>query len=127
MNGYEFFEQWFGGRNEAFAPAFDLGKITAETIESVARRNYEVAGDCFDLGLNQLKAVTSSTDLMQLGAEESRLANEFGNKFKAHADAYVRIAADAAESYQAWTASLVESTKLAVAPKTVAPKAAKKA
>ena len=127
MNGYEFYEQWFGGRHEAFAPVFDLGKITADTVESIARRNYEVAGDYFDLGLSQLKAVTATTDIAQLGAEESRLATEFGNKFKAHAEAYVRIAADAAESYSTWTASLVENAKQAVAPKTVAPKAAKKA
>jgi hypothetical protein len=127
MNGYEFFEQWLGGRNEAFAPMFGLGKITAETIESVARRNYDVAGDYFDLGMSQLKVLTASADIAQLGAEESRLATEFGNKFKAHAEAYVRIAADAAESYSAWSASLVESAKHAVAPTAAAPKAAKKA
>jgi len=129
MNGYEFFEQWFGGRNEAFAPMFDLGKITAETFESVARRNYDVAADYFDLGVSQLKAVTASTDIAQLGAEESRLANEFGNKFKAHAEAYMRIAAEAAESYSAWTASFVETAKHAAAqkPAVAAVRAAKKA
>lgn len=124
MNGYEFFEQWFGGRNEAFAPMVDLGKITAGTIESVARRNYDFAGDCFDLGMSQLKAMTATADIAQLGAEESRLAMEFGSKFKAHAEAYMRIAAEAAESYSAWTSSLVENAKYATAPKAAAGAAA---
>ena len=120
MNGYEMFEQWMGGSNDAFAPLLSLGKITADTIESVARRNYDVAGDCFDLGLSQLKVLTAGNDVAMLGAEESRLAKEFGNKFKAHADAYVRIAADAGEAYSAWTASFVETAQQAVTPKTVA-------
>src|SRR5215813_4497468 len=111
MNGYEMFEQWMGDRNDAFAPLFSLGKITAETIESVARRNYDVAGDCFDLGLNQMKVFAGGHDLALLGAEESRLAKEFGDKFKAHADAYLRIAADAGEAYSAWTTSLVDTAK----------------
>ena len=118
MNGYEIFEQWMGGSNDAFAPLFSLGKITADTMESVARRNYDVAGDCFDLGLSQLKVFTAGTDVAKLGAEESRLAQVFGDKFKAHADAYVRIAADAGEAYGAWTASLVETAKQSVTPKT---------
>jgi hypothetical protein len=113
MNGYEIFEQWMGDSNDAFAPLLSLGKITADTIESVARRNYNVAGDYFDLGLSQLKLLTAGNDVAKLGTEESRLANEFGNKFKAHADAYVRIAADAGEAYGAWTASLVETAKQA--------------
>ena len=120
MNGYEIFEQWMGDSNDAFAPLLSLGKITADTIESVARRNYDMAGDYFDLGLSQLKVLTAGNDVAKLGAEESRLAKEFGNKFKAHADAYVRIAADAGEAYGAWTASLVETAKEAVTPKTVA-------
>ena len=126
MNGYEFFEQWFGGRNEAFAPVFNLGKITADTVESIARRNYDLAGDYFELGMSQLRVMTATADIAQLGVEESRLATEFGNKFKAHAEAYARIATDAAESYSAWTASLVESTKQAATAKAAAPKAAKK-
>lgn len=126
MNGYEMFEQWMGGRNEAFAPFLSLGKITADAVESIARRNYDVASDYFDLGLSQMKVLTAGNDLVQLGTEESRLAKEFGNKFKAHADAYVRIASDAGEAYGVWTASLVETTKQSVAPK-AGVKATKKA
>jgi hypothetical protein len=117
MNGYEIFEQWMGGRNDAFVPMFALSKITAETIESVARRNYDMAGDYFDLGLNQLKVLTGGHDVAQFGAEESRLAKEFGGRFKAHADAYLRIAADAGEAYSACMTSLVETTKQTVTPK----------
>jgi len=117
MNGYEIFEQWMGGRNDAFAPLFSLGKITAETVESVARRNYDMAGDCFDFGLSQMKVFAGGHDVAQFGAEESRLAKEFGDKFKAHADAYLRIAADAGEAYGVWTASLVDTAKQTVTPK----------
>ena len=74
MNGYEIFEQWMGDSNDAFAPLLSLGKITADTIESVARRNYNVAGDYFDLGLSQLKLLTAGNDVAKLGTEESRLA-----------------------------------------------------
>ena len=123
MNGYDIFEQWMGGRQDAFAPLFSLGRITADTVESIARRNQEFAGDCFDLGLSQLKAFTAGHDVVELGAEEMRLANEFGEKVKTHADACVRIAADAGEAYSAWTASLVESAKQTVAPKATAAKA----
>jgi hypothetical protein len=79
MNGYEIFEQWMGGHNDAlapFAPMFMLGKVTAGTIESVARRNYDLAGDCFDLGLSQMKVFAGGHDVAQFGAEESRLAKE---------------------------------------------------
>jgi hypothetical protein len=118
MNGYEIFEQWMGGHNDAFAPLFSLGKITAETVESLARRNYDVAGDCFDLGLSQMRVFTAGHDVAQLGAEESRLAKEFGDKFKAHADAYVRIAAGAGEQYSAWTTSFADNAKQTVTPTT---------
>ena len=126
MNTYDIFEQWSGGQSEAFAPFIVLNKVATETLESVARRNYEFAGDCFDLGLSQIKAVTAAKDPMQFGAEEQRLAKEFADKVKAHTEAYLRIAADAGEAYSAWTLTLVDTAKQAVTPKS-APKTAKKA
>ena len=126
MNTYEIFEQFTGGQSEAFTPFLELNKVAAETFESVARRNYEFAGDCFDLGLSQLKALTAAKDVGQFSAEESRLAKEFADKFKAHTEAYLRIASDAGEAYSAWTATLADTAKQAVTPKT-AIKTAKKA
>jgi Phasin protein len=126
MNTYEIFEQFAGGQSDAFAPFIELNKVAAETFESVARRNYELAGDCFDLGLSQLKVLTAAKDVAQFSAEESRLAKEFADKVKAHTEGYLRIAADAGEAYSAWTSTLVDTAKQAVTPK-AAPKAAKKA
>ena len=123
MNGFDMFEQWMGGRQDAFQPVFAFGRITADTVESIARRNQEIAGDYFDLGVSQLKAFTAGHDVAELGAEEMRLANEFGEKMKTHADAFVRIAVDAGEAYSAWTASFVESAKQNVAPKATVAKA----
>jgi hypothetical protein len=117
------FEQWMGDRQDAFAPLFAFGRITAETVESIARRNQEIVGDCFDLGLSQLKAFTSGHDVAELGAEEMRLANAFGEKMKTHADAFVRIAADAGEAYSAWTVSLFETARETAAPKATVAKA----
>ena len=117
MNGFDMFEQWMGGRQYAFEPFFALGRITADTVETIARRNQEIAGDYFDLGLSQLRVFTTGHDIAELGAEEMRLANQFGEKMKTHADAFVRIAAETGEAYSAWTASFVESAKQNVAPR----------
>jgi hypothetical protein len=117
------FEQWMGGRQETFEPFFALGRITADTVESIARRNQEIASDCFDLGVSHLKALTAGHDVAELGAEEMRLVNAFGEKMKTHADAFVRIAADAGEAYSAWTASFVETAKQNAAPKATVAKA----
>lgn len=122
MHTYEIFEQWMGGRNDAL---IELGRITTDTVESVARRNYDVAGDCFELGLSQLKAFGAGNDFAKLSAEETRLANDFGNRMKAHAEAYARIAAEAGEAYAAWTASLTDVARKTAEPKP-APKAAAK-
>jgi Phasin protein len=126
MNTYEIFEQWTGGQSDAFAPFLELNKVAAETFESVARRNYELAGDYFDLGLSQMKVLTAAKDVGQFSAEESRLAKEFADKFKAHTEAYLRIAADAGEAYSAWTATLSDTARQVVTPKS-ATKSAKKA
>ena len=124
MNGFDMFEQWMGGRQQdAFEPLFALGRITADTVESIARRNQEIAGDCFDLGVSQLKVFTAGHDVAELGAEGMRLASEFGEKMKTHADGFARIAVDAGEAYSAWTASFVESAKQNVAPKAIVAKA----
>jgi hypothetical protein len=115
MYTFESFEKLMD-TNQAFAPLFGLGKIAVETAESVARRNYELAGDCFELGLGHLKALASG-DLTKLPTEELRLATEFGEKVKAHADGYFRIAADASEAWSAWAASLTDTVKQTAAPK----------
>jgi hypothetical protein len=117
MYTYESFEKWMGGEgNEALVPMFALGKITMETAESIARRHYELATDCFDLGVGHLKALAAG-DLAQLGTQEMRLASEFGGKLKAHADGYARIAMNAGEAYSTWAASLADSVKQTAAPK----------
>ena len=123
MNGFDMFEQWMGGRQDTFEPFFALGRITADTFETIARRNQEIAGDCVNLGVSQLKAFTAGHDIVELGAEEMRLANQFGEKMKTHADAFVRIATDAGEAYSMWTASVVDSAKQTVAPKATVAKA----
>jgi hypothetical protein len=127
MYTFETLEQWADDRRGSLAPLFQLGKITAGAVESVARRNYDVAGDCFDLGMSQFKVLSAARDLGQVGAEEARLAAEFGDKLKGHAEAYVRIAAEAAEAYSAWATGLVDVARQAAAPGTVVAKAGKKA
>jgi hypothetical protein len=116
MNTFELFEKWAGDRNEGFAPAFALGRMTADTMESIARRNFDVASDCFDFGLSHVKALTAG-DLAHLGAEEMRLATDLGEKLKTHADAYVRIAMDAGQAWAEWTTTLGETVKPVVTPK----------
>jgi phasin family protein len=93
----------------AFAPATRLNETVVGNFESLARFQYELAGDFMQLAIEQMQATVKAKDLGTLVARQSEIATKFVEKQTQRQQAFARMATDA----QARMAKLVEETTAA--------------
>jgi len=90
----------------AFAPATRLNETVVGNFESLARFQYELAGDFMQLAIEQMQATVKANDLGALVARQSEIATKFVEKQTQRQQAFARMATDA----QARVAKLVEES-----------------
>ena len=93
----------------AFAPATRLNETVAGNFESLARFQYELAGDFLQLAIDQMQATVKAKDLGALVARQSEIASKFVEKQSQRQQAFAKMATDA----QARLAKLVDEAATA--------------
>ena len=93
----------------AFAPATRLNATVLGNLESLARFQYDLAGDFMQFALDQMQATVKAKDLGTLVARQSEIASKFVEKSAERQQAFARIATEA----QASVARLVEEATTA--------------
>jgi phasin family protein len=93
----------------AFAPATRLNATVVGNLESLARFQYDLAGDFMQFALDQMQATVKAKDLGTLVARQSEIASKFVEKSAERQQAFARIATEA----QASVARLVEEATTA--------------
>jgi len=93
----------------AFAPATRLNETVAGNFESLARFQYELAGDFMQLAIEQMQATVKAKDLGTLVARQSEIASKFVEKQTQRQQAFAKMATDA----QARMSRLVEEAATA--------------
>jgi len=93
----------------AFAPATRLNETVVGNFESLARFQYELAGDFMQLAIEQLQATVKAKDLGTLVARQSEIATKFVEKQTQRQQAFAKMATDA----QTRVARLVEEVAAA--------------
>lgn len=64
---------------EAFAPVGKYQEFTATAVERVARKQWELAQACFELGLEQLQTSASTRDVQGLISAQQELASRWSD------------------------------------------------
>jgi len=93
----------------AFAPATRLNETVAGNFESLARFQYELAGDFMQLAIEQMQATVKAKDLGTLVARQSEIASKFVEKQTQRQQGFAKMATDA----QARMSRLVEEAATA--------------
>jgi phasin family protein len=93
----------------AFAPATRLNETVVGNFESLARFQYELAGDFMQLAIEQMQATVKAKDLGTLVARQSEIASKFVEKQTQRQQAFAKMATDA----QARMSRLVEEAATA--------------
>jgi phasin family protein len=93
----------------AFAPATRLNETVVGNFESLARFQYELAGDFMQLAIEQMQATVKAKDLGTLVARQSEIASKFVEKQTQRQQAFAKMATDA----QARMSRLVEEASTA--------------
>jgi phasin family protein len=93
----------------SFAPATRLNETVAGNLESLARFQYDLAGDFMQLAIDQMQATVKARDLGTLVARQSEIASKFVERTTQRQQAFARIATEA----QASVARLVEEATTA--------------
>jgi phasin family protein len=93
----------------AFAPATRLNETVVGNFESLARFQYELAGDFLQLAIDQMQATVKAKDIGTLVARQSEIASKFVEKTAQRQQSFARIATEA----QASVARLVEEATAA--------------
>jgi len=71
------FQSMIDTAQEAFAPIGKYQEFTAKAVEKVARKQWEVAQACLELGIEQLHAGTRSKDVQSLLNAQQELASRW--------------------------------------------------
>jgi len=93
----------------AFAPATRLNETVVGNFESLARFQYELAGDFMQLAIEQMQATVKAKDLGTLVARQSEIASKFVEKQTQRQQGFAKMATDA----QARMSRLVEEAATA--------------
>jgi phasin family protein len=85
----------FESYKTAFAPALKAQVEGVKALDRVGRYQYAVAGDYLEWSLAQAKAAVASQNPAELVNKQLELNTAFGEKLRARAQEFVKLAADA--------------------------------
>ncbi len=114
------FESVIEQSRKALGRVVELGELTAKTVEELARRQFDVAGDYVDFQMQQLQLLGEARDfgdLTEVMGNQTRLATEFGGKVKEYAEGVAKTAAEAQKAYADWATTAFQVPAAAAAPK----------
>jgi len=108
----------------SFAPLSRFNTVAAQTLEKVARYQYEVTGDYMNFGIEQLHAATQAKDLAELAGKQTELVNGLIEKLTKRSQDLTKIAAEAQAQYTKWFEESAAETAAAAKQAPAAPRKA---
>jgi len=86
---------FFDSYKSAFAPALKAQQEGVKALDRVGRYQYAVAGDCLEWSLAHAKAAVAAQNPVEFVSKQVELNTAFGEKLRARAQEFVKLAADA--------------------------------
>ena len=94
------FAPFFAFNEGALAPLNQLTKLGAETIEQVARYQYDLAGDLLEAGIEQVNLLSRADKPEELFQAEMDLGQALGKKLGKRSEALLKLATETQQRYR---------------------------
>jgi phasin family protein len=77
MTANQNFQTMIDSAQEAIAPMFKYNEFAAKAFERVARKQWELAGACVDLGIEQMNSLASAKDVQTVLTTQQSLVTRW--------------------------------------------------
>ncbi len=85
---------------DALAPMARVQQEGIKQVETFARHQFAVAGDCLDWSIAQARAATAAATPAELFGKHVELNSQFGEQLRTRAEELARLANDAQASFR---------------------------
>lgn len=85
---------------DAFAPLARFQQEGIKQVETFARHQFAVAGDCLDWSIAQARAASAATSPAGFFGKQAELNGRFGEQLRARGEELTKIANDARDSFR---------------------------
>lgn len=99
---------------DAFAPVLRAQQEGIKTLETFARHQYSVAGDCLNWSIAQAKAAVDAKSPTEFFTKQAELTGEFSEQLRARGQELVKLATEVQGTFKQFvseaTANATEAT-----------------